>query len=164
MSDSKNIPQGFNSLNAYLVVKDAKEAAEFYKKAFGAKAGLHLAGPGGKGTMHSEIHIGNSTLMICDEHVEWGMKSAATLGGSPISLFMYVDDVDSAFQKAIDAGCTLSAPLRDMFWGDRCGHLKDPYGIDWNLATRVKEVSEEEMLEGQKAFMEEMAKQGGACS
>lgn len=164
MSEVKAIPDGYNSLNSYLIVKDAKEATEFYVKAFGAKAGMHMPGPDGTGTMHAEIEFGNSRLMICDENPEWGMKSAATLGGSPISLFMYVEDVDSAFQKAVDAGCTVSAPLKDAFWGDRYGHIKDPFGIEWSLATHIKDVSPEEMVEGQKKFMEEMAKNGGQCS
>ncbi|MDF1661323.1 MAG: VOC family protein [Planctomycetota bacterium] len=163
MSKVKAIPDGYNSLNSYLIVKDAKAATEFYVKAFGAKAGMHMAKPDGTGTMHAEIEFGNSRLMICDENIAWGMKSAATLGGSPISLFMYVEDVDSAFKKAVDAGCTVESPVVDAFWGDRYGHLKDPYGINWSLATHIKDVSPEEMAEGQKEFMAKMAENGGEC-
>lgn len=139
------IPEGCNSVNVYLVVKDGQAAIDFYKKAFGAKGGMCMPGPDGTGIMHAELLIGNSTVMLTEENPQWGTKSAETLGGSPISLHVYLPDVDSAFQTALDAGCTITAPLMDTFWGDRYGKLADPFGFEWGLATHVEDVSDEEM-------------------
>lgn len=160
MSEVKAIPDGCNSVSAYLVLKDCKKATEFYVKAFGAKPGMHMPGPGGS-TMYGEVLIGNSTVMMSDENPEWNMKSAETLGDSPVSMHVYVEDVDALFKQAVDAGCEVVAPVMDMFWGDRFGKVKDPFGFQWSLATHTKDMTPEEMMEAQKAFMAQMAEQGG---
>ena len=141
----KAVPDGFNTVSVYLVVKNAVEALEFYQKAFGAEAGDRMPGQDGKSTMHAEMRIGNSTVMLTDENLQWQMKSPETLGGSPASLHVYVDDADKAFNRAVEAGCTVVAPLMDAFWGDRYGKLADPFGHQWGIATHKEDVSPEEM-------------------
>ena len=153
------IPDGCNSVSAYLIVKDANKAVEFYKDAFGAVGGACMTAPDGS-VMHAELKIGNSTIMISDENPQWDMNSAETMGGSPVSLHIFVPDADAAFQKALDAGCTQIAPLMDAFWGDRYGKLADPFGYQWGIATHVEDVSEEEMQRRAAAWMAEMANQG----
>ncbi len=154
---AQKIPEGFNTVSAYLIVKDAKEAIAFYQKAFGAESGVHMPGPGGQGTLHAEIRIGNSTVMLTDENPQWEMKSPSTLGGTPAGLHLYVDDADKAFQRAIDAGCTVKAPLMDAFWGDRFGKVTDPYGHEWGIATHVEDVEPAEMEKRAAAFFADMA-------
>ena len=151
------IPEGFNTVNMYLIVPDAKEAIEFYQKAFGAEAGVHMPGPGGQGTMHAEVRIGNSMVMLTDENPAWEMKSPATLGGTPAGLHLYVDDADKLFQRAVDAGCQPIAPLMDAFWGDRYGKVLDPFGHQWGIATHVEDVPPEEMGQRAQKFFSEMA-------
>ena len=116
-----------------------------------------MAGPDGK-IVHAEIQIGNSIIMMNDEIM--GSRSAQTLGGSPISFYVYVEDADAAFKKAIAAGAKQQYPLTDMFWGDRMGALDDPFGIKWTIAQHIKEVSKEEMKKGQEEFMKQMAGAG----
>ena len=157
---AQKIPEGFNTVSTYLIVKDAKEAIGFYQKALGAEAGVHMPGPGGQGTMHAELRIGNSTVMLTDENPQWEMKSPSTLGGTPAGLHLYVDDADKAFQRAIDAGCTVKAPLMDAFWGDRFGMVVDPFGHLWGIATHKEDVPEEEM--GKRAA-EFFANMGSDC-
>ncbi len=151
------VPEGFNTVSVYMIVKDAKEAIDFYQKAFGAEAGVHMPGPDGQGTMHAEFRIGNSTVMVTDENPQWGMKSPSTLGGTATGLHLYVDDADKAFQRAIDAGCTVKAPLMDAFWGDRFGKVTDPFGHEWGIATHVEDVEPEDMAKRAAAFFAEMA-------
>ena len=115
----KAIPDGFNSVSAYLVVKDAQKAIDFYQKALGAEAGTVMKTPDGQAILHAEMRIGNSTVMLSQENPQWDMKSAETMGGSPVSLHIYVNDADKLFQRALDAGCEVTAPLMDAFWGDR---------------------------------------------
>jgi len=155
------VPEGFNTVSMYLIVKDAKKAIDFYQKAFGAEAGAYMPGPGGQGTMHAEIRIGNSTVMLTDENPQWKKKSPSTLGGTPASLHLYVDDADKAFQRAVDAGCTIMAPLMDAFWGDRFGMLLDPYGHQWGIATHVEDVEPAEMEKRAAEFFANMT--GGEC-
>lgn len=158
---AQKIPDGFNTVSTYLIVKDAKEALDFYQKALGAESGVHMPGPGGQGTMHAEMRIGNSTVMLTDENPAWEMKAPATLGGSPTSMHLYVEDADKAFQRAVDAGCKVTAPLMDAFWGDRYGKVMDPYGHQWGFATHVEDVEPAEMGKRAAAFFEQMA--GGEC-
>ncbi|MEM8680722.1 MAG: VOC family protein [Planctomycetota bacterium] len=134
------IPAGCNTVNAYLVVKDAEASIDFYTKAFGGEGGACLRAPDGS-VMHAEIRIGNSTIMLSQENPAWELKSAETLGGSPVSLHLYVEDADALFKQAIDAGCTEVAPLMDAFWGDRFGKVCDPFGLQWSIATHVEDVS-----------------------
>jgi PhnB protein len=141
----KPIPDGYNSVSAYLIVKNAAEALDFYKQALGAEPGVRMTGPDGKSTMHAEMHIGNSTVMLSDENPQWGAQSPETLGGSPSSLHVYVEDADALFKRAVEAGCEVVAPIMDAFWGDRYGKLKDPFGHQWGIATHIEDVPPEDM-------------------
>lgn len=152
------IPEGCNSINAYLIVKDAQAALDFYQKAFGATVSCILPGPGGQGIMHAELRIGNSTLMLGEENPHWGTKSSETLGGSPASIHLYTEDADDAFKTAIDAGCTSIAEPTDMFWGDRSGKVACPFGFQWGIATHIEDVSEEEMGKRAQEWFASMAK------
>lgn len=140
----KPVPEGYRTVTPYLVLNDASKALEFYKKAFGAEEIFRMPGPGGK-VMHAEMKIGDSMLMLADEFPDFGSKSAKTLGGSPVGIFLYVSDVDATFQQALAAGATETMPVEDMFWGDRYGKLVDPFGHNWHLATHVEDVAPEEM-------------------
>jgi PhnB protein len=155
-----SIPQGYHSLTPYLVVNDANRAIEYYKQAFKAKETVRMAGPGGK-VGHAELKIGDSMLMLSDEMP--GNRSPQSLGGSPVSIFLYVEDVDSVFNEAVKAGAKADMPPQDMFWGDRFGKLTDPFGHSWALATHIEDVAPEEMKKRSQAFMEQMS-QGAAQS
>jgi PhnB protein len=155
------IPDNCNSINVYLVVKDARKAMEFYAQAFGGEANLCMQAPDGT-VMHGEVKIGNSTLMLSQENLQWDMKSPETLGGSPASIHLYVSDCDAAFQTAMDAGCTMIAPVETQFWGDRYGKVMDPFGYQWGISTHVEDVSEEEMGKRAQAWFAQMA-QAGQC-
>jgi PhnB protein len=154
------IPSGYHSVTPYLVVNDASRAIEYYKQAFKAKETVRMAGPGGK-IGHAELKIGDSMLMLSDEM--GGNRSPQSLGGSPVSIFLYVENVDSVFNEAVKAGAKGDAPPQDMFWGDRFGKLTDPFGHQWALATHVEDVAPEEMKKRSEAFMAQMA-QGAAQS
>lgn len=162
MSSVNPIPDGCNSVNVYLIVKDGNAAIDFYCKAFGAKAGSLMTGPDGTGVMHAEVIIGNSTVMLSEENPAWDTKSAETMGGSPVSLHIYLPNVDEAFQQAVDAGCTVMAPLMDTFWGDRYGKVVDPFGYQWGLATHVEDVSDEEMGKRAEEFFAQQAESSDA--
>ena len=151
------IPAGCNSINAYIIVPNAKEAIAFYETAFGAEAGMRLPGPDGESTIHAELKIGNSTLMLTDENPQWEAKSAATLGGSPVSLHLYVEDVDQMIERATAAGCQVVAPTQDMWWGDRFGKLLDPFGLQWSIATHQEDVPPEEMKRRADEWLAQMS-------
>jgi PhnB protein len=140
----KSIPDGYHNVTPYLIVDDAARALEFYKKAFGATELLRMPKPNGK-IGHAEIRIGDSTVMLADESPEVGARSPRSLGGSPVSIFLYVEDVDTTFGKAVDAGAKVQRPLADQFYGDRTGGIEDPFGHAWYIATHVEDVSPEEM-------------------
>jgi PhnB protein len=156
MTDSvKPVPEGFQTVTPYLIIKGAAAAIEFYKQAFGAKERFRLPTPDGK-IGHAEIVIGDSILMLADEMPEMGFRSLQTLGGSPVSFLIYLEDVDSAFQQAIEAGAKVVRPLENKFYGDRMGSLSDPFGYEWVLGTHIEEVSAEEMekrMEAEQAKM-----------
>jgi len=152
------IPEGYHTVTPYLIVKGAARAIEFYEKAFGAKEVLRMPGPGGKGIMHAEIKIGSSRLMLNDEIPAMGCKSVETFGGSPVSFYVYIENVDAAWKRAVDAGATVMMPLADMFWGDRVGVVVDPFGHKWTLAQHVSDPTPEEMKKGQEAFAARMQK------
>jgi len=143
--NSKPRPEGYNSINVNLVVKNGEQAIEFYKKAFGAVERYRLMSPDGKMLVHAELRIGDSVLMLNEEMPGSEMKPVETLGGSPVSFYVYVDNADRAFEQAIGAGAKEAMGLENTFWGDRCGAVKDPFGIHWTLATRVEEVSPEQI-------------------
>ena len=154
---TNHTPEGFQSVTPNLTFKDTKKALEFYEKALGATVLEVLPMPDGKGTMHATMKIGNSILMMGDEMPN--CPSAESLGGTSISLFVYVPDVDSAFKKAIAAGAVETMPVMDMFWGDRCGNLTDPFGYTWMIGTHVRDMTPEEIQEGAKAFFEMIGNQ-----
>ena len=147
----KPIPEGFHSVTPHLVVRDAAKALGFYQKAFGAEERFRMPGPGGV-IMHAEFKIGDSIVMIGEENLEMGSKSPQTIGGTPLSLLIYVNDVDAAFKRASTAGCTVEMPPTDMFWGDRYGRLQDPFGHSWAIATHKEEVSPQEMAKRMAAM------------
>lgn len=153
----KAIPTGFHTLTPHLVCKDAPKAIEFYKKAFGAKEISVLESPDGK-LMHAEVKIGNSILMIADVY-EGMNQDPKGLGGTPVTIHMYVKDADKTYSQAIKAGATESMPIMDMFWGDRYGIVTDPWGHSWSIATHTQDLSEEQIMKNAaKAFAE-----GGNC-
>ncbi len=156
------IPNNCNTVNAYIIAKDAKKAIDFYIKAFNGTGGTCMNAPDGS-VLHGEVIIGNSTIMLSQENPEWELKSAETLGGSPVSIHLYVDDADAAFQTAIDAGCTMIMPVTDMFWGDRYGKVTDPFGLQWGIATHVEDVDDAEMERRSAEWFANMAEQG-ECS
>jgi len=145
MTDKVNpIPEGYHSVTPYLIIKGASDAIEFYKKAFGASELFRMAQPDGR-VGHAEIRIGDSTIMLADEFPEMGHKGPQTLGGSAVSLLIYVEDVDAVFAQAVAAGATEDKPVEDKFYGDRGGSLVDPFGHIWHIATHTEDLSPEEM-------------------
>jgi PhnB protein len=154
----KPIPEGFHAVTPCLTLKNSLKAIEFYKKAFGAKALEVFPAPDGKSTMHAVIRIGDSILMMGDEMPNQACKSAESLGASPVSLYIYVPDVDKVFGQALAAGAAVTMPVADMFWGDRCGSLKDPFGYSWMIATHIRELTQEEVQEGARSFFAQAAK------
>lgn len=144
MANVKSIPDGYHSVTPYLIIKGASDAIEFYKKAFGATELFRMPAPGGK-VGHAEIKIGDSPIMLADESPEMGYVGPATLGGTPVSIMIYVEDVDTVYNQAIAAGGKELKPLQDQFYGDRSGSLKDPFGHTWHVATHKEDVSPEEM-------------------
>jgi PhnB protein len=153
---SQPIPKGFHTVTASLVVRNAAEAIEFYKKALGAEELMRMQSPDGK-IGHAELKIGDSIIFLTDESPAMGTKSPLTLGGSTGSLYLYVEDVDKAFKKAVDTGGKATMPVTDMFWGDRFGNFVDPYGHSWGLSTHVEDVSQEEMGKRAQDFYAQMA-------
>jgi PhnB protein len=146
----KPIPEGYHSVTPYLIVHGGADAIEFYKKAFGAVELFRMPSPDGR-IGHAEIKVGDSPIMLADEFAEMGYKSPQSLGGSPVSLMIYVDDVDTVFSQAVDAGATVKEALQDKFYGDRIGTVIDPFGHRWHLATHKEDVSVEEMERRAKA-------------
>lgn len=140
----KPIPDGYHSVTPYLIVHDAARALQFYTRAFGATELFRMDGPGGK-IGHAEIQIGNSRVMMADEHPEANARSPKSIGGSPVHLMIYVEDVDSVFAQALAAGATEARAIRDEFYGDRSGTLTDPFGHVWSVATHKEDVPAEEM-------------------
>jgi len=140
----KPIPEGYHTATPYLIVRDAARAIEFYKKAFGAMELMRMADPSGK-IGHAEIKIGDSPIMLADEVPGMGHRSPESLGGSPVSILLYVEDVDAVFNQAVAAGAKVQRPLADQFYGDRTGGVTDPFGHVWYVATHKEDVSPEEM-------------------
>jgi PhnB protein len=143
MANVKSIPEGYHSVTPYLIIQGAADAIEFYKKAFGATELFRMEHQGKIG--HAEIKVGDSPIMLADEHPAMGHVGPKTLGGSPVGLMIYVDDVDTTFNRAIESGAEQVKPLQDQFYGDRSGTLKDPFGHVWTVATHKEDVSPEEM-------------------
>jgi PhnB protein len=140
---AKPIPEGYQRVMPYLIVRGATKALDFYKRAFGAKERMRL--PMGDRIGHAEIQIGDCVVMLADEFPEMGAKSPETIGGTPVGLCLYVEDVDAVFKQALAAGGKEEKPVKDQFYGDRSGTLIDPFGHKWTIATHVEDVSSEEM-------------------
>jgi len=143
MANVKPIPDGYHSVTPYLICEGAADAIEYYKKAFGATELFRMDHEGKVG--HAELKIGDSPIMLADEYPQMGYRSPKALGGTPVSIMIYVEDVDTVYQRAIDAGATEVKPLQDQFYGDRSGTLTDPFGHVWTIATHKEDVTMEEM-------------------
>ncbi|QEA40917.1 VOC family protein [Pistricoccus aurantiacus] len=150
----KPIPEGMHSLTPHLVCRDANAAMDFYIQAFGATDEGRLSGPDGK-LMHGMLRIGDSALMLVDENPDWGMSSPLSLKGSPVTVHLYVEDVDATVAQAVAAGARVAMPVEDMFWGDRYGKLVDPFGHEWSVATHIRDLSSQEIETAAKDFFSE---------
>lgn len=155
---AKPIPDGFHTVTVHLIVSDATKAIEFYKKAFGATEKEKFMMPDGKGVMHAELKIGDSIVMLGNEHPPTCL-SPKSRGGTSVSMHIYSDNADAAFDRAVKAGCTVKMPVSDMFWGDRYGQVEDPFGHQWSIATHKQDFTKEQMAENAKKFFAQMAKQ-----
>ncbi|MBS1808202.1 MAG: VOC family protein [Acidobacteria bacterium] len=145
MSDQvKPIPEGYHTVTPYLILQDAASALEFYKQAFGATELFRMADPSGK-VGHAEIRIGNSPIMLGEEHPEMGYRGVQSYGGSPIGIMLYVEDSDALFAQAVAAGAKVEREIKDQFYGDRSGTVVDPFGYQWTISTHVEDVAPEEM-------------------
>ncbi len=156
---TKAIPEGFHSVTPMIMFKDARKAIEFYKRAIGARERFAMPWPDGKGVMHAELLIGDSIIMMGEENPQADCKSAEAKGGSPVNFYIYLENVDEAFRRALDAGAESRAAVRDMFWGDRVGTVNDPFGYSWSLATHIKDPTPQELQEGAKAAFAKMARE-----
>ena len=153
---TKPIPEGYHTLTTYLSVDNASEAIEWYKGAFGAKERVRMDGP--EGTIgHAELQIGDSLIMLADPFPQSQTRPPTELGGTTAGVFMYVEDVDSVVQQAVDAGAITTMEVADQFWGDRFGSVKDPFGHSWSIATHVEDVPPEKMAERAKEAMAAMS-------
>jgi PhnB protein len=150
------IPEGYHTVTPYLAVEDATEAIEYYTKAFDAKERVRMETPDGK-VGHAELEIGDSLVMLSDPFPQASTKPPNELGGTSVSVFMYVEDVDAVVKRAVDAGAMVTMEVADQFWGDRFGSVKDPFGHLWSIATHVEDVPPEEMAERAKAAMAAMS-------
>src|SRR5688572_30523272 len=149
----KPVPDGMHTVTPHLICAGAADAIEFYKKAFNAVEGGRLPGPDGR-LMHAMIRIAGSPVMLVDEMPEWGALSPKSLKGSPVTIHIYVENVDAFAGQAVAAGAKITMPIADMFWGDRYGKLEDPFGHHWSVATHVRDVS---MEEAQQAMQQQSA-------
>jgi uncharacterized glyoxalase superfamily protein PhnB len=154
----KKIPEGMHSITPHLVCAGAAKALDFYQKAFGATEVGRMPGPDGR-LMHAAMKIGDSTVMLADEMPEWGSLGPKALKGSPVTIHIYVEDVDALVARAEKAGAKVTMPVAEQFWGDRYGKLEDPFGHHWSVATHVRDVTPEEM----KKAMQQMSTQKGAA-
>jgi PhnB protein len=144
MGDVKPIPDGYPQVSAYLCVDGASAAIDFYSKVFGASERVRMPAPGGK-VGHAEVQLGDSIIMLSDEFAEMGMRSPKSLGGSPVTISVYTEDVDDVFNRALQAGAKELSAVQDQFYGDRSGQFEDPFGHRWSVATHVEDVPPEEM-------------------
>ena len=152
---TKPIPDGFHTITPHLIVSDGARAIEFYKKAFGAQEEERFTKPDGKDVMHAQLKIGNSMLMLGSEMPPTCL-SPKSRGGTTVNLYLYVDNADAAFDRAVKAGCTVKMPIADQFWGDRCGQVEDPFGHQWSLATHKQDLTDDQIAQNAKAFFANM--------
>ncbi len=155
MSKVSYIPKGYNSITPYLVIKGASQAIDYYKKVFGATEVFRMDTPDGK-VGHAELKIGDSHVMLADENPKMGLghTSAASIGTSPVSLYLYIPDVDRIVERAVTAGAKVLKPVQDQFYGDRSGFIQDPFGHLWGVATHIEDVAPQEMAERAKKAMQ----------
>jgi PhnB protein len=152
MAKVKPVPEGHNTVSPYLIVDGAARALDFYKKAFGATELMRFAGPDGR-LGHAEVRIGDTVVMLADPHPDHGANPPGKFGGSPVSLHLYVEDVDAVVQRATAAGATIKQPIANQFYGDRNGSVEDPFGHTWHVSTHVEDVSSDELDRRMKAMM-----------
>ena len=155
----KAVPEGFHSVTPHLVIRGAAAAIEFYKKAFGAVEIMRSPDPGGQLLMHATIRIGDAMVMLCDEYPtmeRW--VSPASLNGTTVALCIYTEDADAVFNKAVAAGCAVTMPIMDAFWGARYGKVTDPFGHEWEILTHTEDVSPEETARRAKVFFKSIQK------
>jgi PhnB protein len=150
------VPDGYHTATPALIVKDATKAIAFYEKAFGAQLTVRMDGPDGK-VLHAEIKIGDSIVFIGEESAQMGSKSPQTVGAATGGLWLYVPDADTTFQRTVAAGASVMNPLTDMFWGDRFGSVRDPFGHEWSIATHQEDVPPADLRKRQQAFFAQMA-------
>jgi uncharacterized glyoxalase superfamily protein PhnB len=143
----RRIPEGFHALTPHLTVKDAAGAIDFYKRAFGAVELSRAPGPDGNGLWHADLMIGDSHLFLNDEFPDMGGTAPPTLGGTPVTVHLFVEDADEIFARAVGAGATVTMPIENAFWGDRYGIITDPYGHSWSIASRLEDLTPEEMMQ-----------------
>ena len=153
----KPIPENYHRVTPYLVVEGAAEAIDYYTRVFGASELMRMPAPGGK-VGHAELRIGDSIVMLADANPQMGHKSPRALGGTPISLLLYVEDADATARKAVENGAKLVRPVETQFYGDRMGGVEDPFGHHWFVATHVEDVSPEEMKRRMQAMVPAEAK------
>ena len=144
MANVKPIPEGYPQVSPYLVIDGAGAAIDFYREVFGATERVRMPAPGGK-IGHAELEIGDSLIMLADEDVERDIRGPKAVGGTPVTISVYVEDVDDVFERALNAGATALSPVEDQFYGDRSGQFEDPFGHRWSVATHVEDVSPDEM-------------------
>jgi uncharacterized glyoxalase superfamily protein PhnB len=154
---AKPIPDGFFTITPHLIVPDAAKAIEFYKQAFGAQERERYTTPDGKSVMHAQLKIGSSMLMLGSERGPHCLSPKAR-GGTSVSLYLYLENADAAFDKAVKAGCKVKMPMSDQFWGDRFGQVEDPFGHEWSFATHKQDLTREQIAENARKFFTEMAK------
>jgi PhnB protein len=152
------VPKGYHTVVPTLTVRNAVQALEFYKNAFGAKEKARMPGPDGN-IMHAEIMIGDSHVMLGEENPQMNQLSPLSLNGTGSGLYIYVKNVDKVFDQAVKAGATADMPVTDMFWGDRFGHVKDPFGHSWGIATRKRNLSAKEMKKAADEWFAQQARQ-----
>ena len=163
-ASAKGVPEGFRTITPYLVVDGAESAIDFYRAAFGAIENMRMPAPGGGKIMHAELMIGDSKLMLADDFPEMQggtSRSPLRIGNTPVTIHLYVANADDLVKRAVGAGCQVVMPVSDMFWGDRFGIVRDPYGHMWSIATNVKTLSPDEMGDAMAAAF---APSGGQCA
>jgi PhnB protein len=151
MANVKPIPDEYPRVTPYLIVDGASAAIEFYARVFGASERMRMPGPDGK-IGHAELQLGDSMIMLADEYPEMDQRSPKTIGGTPVTLSVYVEDVDDTFDRAVQAGAKALRPVEDQFYGDRAGQFEDPFGHRWSIATHVEDVPPEEMAKRAEAM------------
>ena len=156
----KAIPEGYHAITPALTVSDAKKAIEFYVRAFGAQEREVFTDPRGR-ILHAEIAIGDSILMLAEEMPEMGCLSPTSLKGTTASLYLYVEDADALFERALKAGAKVKMPIGNMFWGDRCGSVTDPFGYQWSIATHKEDLTQEQIRKAGEQFFAAQAPSHG---